>query len=142
LRVMRWSRSSVSYDPAPAWKDYFSVLEMLTMAHRKYDDAINRKDGDAVKGDNIYISRKMAADADRDKKFWSDKLKEVLAALVFDVTGTSTEALLPQASQLVQDLIKDYGTAAQIDDFRRLVVKHLRTPNEVKSSDGLDIRAP
>jgi hypothetical protein len=105
-----------TYEPTSTWKEFFDQVSQLADLSKRWYDPIEAA---------IYAKWHQL-----DTKSLDDSLENVLAQLVLVATGTSTESLIPKARQLVAALTDDPQAAEQIDEFRRIVAKHLRMPHE------------
>jgi hypothetical protein len=118
-QLMQSARSTVPYDPTPSWKEYFALVGELQPMSERYHNA-------------VALQESSQGDYRQELMSYTDRLKRVLDRLDLDATGTNTESLLPQARELADAFIAAPQEAREIDDFRRLVAKHLRTPDKIK----------
>ena len=124
VQIMQHTHSAPVYDPTETWKEFFDRVRKLALTSAQYwGQGTSERSLEEEKG-FLYNTEHDGFGVER-----------ALAQLDFDVTGTSTESLLPQARQLDNALSKaSAGLAeAQIDDFRRLVAKQLRSPGRAMS---------
>jgi hypothetical protein len=105
-----------TYEPITTWKEFFDHIGQLAQSSKiDHDPAASETDVAWNRGNTrILVSH----------------LQRILAQLLLVATSTSTEGLIPKARQLVGALADDPQAAEQINEFRRIVAKHLRMPHE------------